>query len=347
MAIMRYTIDDYLQLSSMGSIESSIANDIYGINHRQSQKFSPPSKTRMGMYFFVRPQLNLTTNNIRNTRELSALLNSKPDSMHRVVRCLLDPRLMYIDNLACPLVDPLNAFIPGLTNRLLTLTGWPSLTAPYFTSNPPGLYNEVYSQVDGIAKNYEAYTIECTFRNTIGDFISYLFYIWVMYETLVASEGLLVPYPDFLARNRLDYNTRIYGINLDSTSTYVDKIVANGVSFPNMQDIGRFFDFNQESPFNTQSKDIPIRFQCLGVNYFDDIIIEEFNQVVQVFNPNMRDRNRKSSMVKLNRAVLDLFDNRGYPRIDYETNELEWWVAKDLYQQRMKNIESIKKRPVS
>jgi hypothetical protein len=45
-------------------------------------------------------------------------------------------------------------------------------------------------------------------RNTRGDPIVYLFYVWAFYQSLV-FQGLMVPYPDYIVHNRLDYNTRI------------------------------------------------------------------------------------------------------------------------------------------
>lgn len=36
-------------------------------------------------------------------------------------------------------------------------------------------------------------------------------------------------------------------------------------------------------------------------------------------------------MVKLPPSFLTLSDRRGYPRVDYRTYELEWWVPKVLY----------------
>ena len=45
----------------------------------------------------------------------------------------------------------------------------------------------------------------------------------------------------------------------------------------------------------------------------------------------MSEKSRESSMTKVPATLLTLFNNRGYPRINYNTYELEWWVSKDLY----------------
>ena len=194
-------------------------------------------------------------------------------------------------------MDNNNAFIPVLTNNLLSLSGWPDLVAPTFTSKS-GVYNEVYSQVDGITENYESFDLEATFRNTRGDPILYMFYIWLHYSAAVFS-GKLAPYLDFITENEIDYNTRIYRLVLDANKQIVKKIAASGVCYPISVPLGSFFDFNNERPFNDQNKEISIRFKTLGAVYQDDILIKEFNNTVAIFNPAMRDGNRESYLVKI------------------------------------------------
>jgi len=69
----------------------------------------------------------------------------------------------------------------------------------------------------------------------------------------------------------------------------------------------------------------------MGAEYLDDVLVYEFNNTVEIFNVNMRDASRASSMVKIAPSLLTLFNNRGYPRINYNTYELEWYVTKEMY----------------
>jgi len=339
-SIIDHSLDDYFQTTPMGSVEKAISNNLYGINHRQIKGMVSSNKDIYGYTFFVRPQLNLQIENIRNERKLYSLLSGLETSIQRFVRTTLDPRLLtgykFGDNkipaLKCPLVDMEQAFIPVLTNSLISISGWPDIIAPTYTSKP-GLYNEVYAQVDGTSRYFEAFDLTANFRNSKGDPILYLFYIWLHYSSLV-FEGRLVPYIDFLTENEIDYTSRIYRLVMDKEKRIVTKIGATGVAFPTSVPTGSFFDYNEEKPFNDQNNEISIKFKCLGVDYQDDILIDEFNKTTIIHNPVMRDGMRENSMIKISRINLNLFNNRGYPRINPDSYELEWWVDTNYYLKR-------------
>ena len=346
-SIAGYSLDDYFQTTPIGSVNKAIGNDIYGINHRQIQGKTSINKDMYGLTFFVRPQLNLQSNNIRNLRSLYSLLSETPMSVQRSVRATLDPRLVSgitignttIPPIQSPLTDNLSAFIPILTNNLISISGWPDIIAPIHTSKP-GLYNEVYAQIDGISKNYEELELQATFRNTRCHSILYLLYVWITYGTNV-FEGTLIPYLDFITENEIDYNTRIYRLVLDQNKTYVRKIACTGVSIPISVPIGSYFDYNNDKPYNDQNKDIACRFTSLGVCYNDDIVIKEFNATVVIFNVAMSETNRPMYMTKIAANLLGLFNNRGYPRINPTTFELEWWVSNQVYGSRTSSFSRI------
>ena len=73
----------------------------------------------------------------------------------------------------------------------------------------------------------------------------------------------------------------------------------------------------------------------MGAIYDDDILIRAFNQVVGYFNSGMKvsrvNDNPGPSMIKIPFEYLDIFNNRGYPRINPKTRELEWYVNADYY----------------
>lgn len=345
-SVLPFSLDDYFQTLPIGSLNRAILNNAYGINHRQVPGMVSSNWDLYGLTFFTRPQLNLQSDNIRNIRQFYPLLTDNDQSMQRFVRTTLDPRLMAgyklivrgkvqysVPPIGCSIVDNDMAFIPILTNNISSISGWPDLEAPTFTSKA-GLYNQSYSHVDGSVKRYETFDIDATFRNVRGDPILFMYYIWLWYQASV-FEGYLVPYTDFITENEVDYNTRIYRLVLDQTRTYVKKIAATGAAFPINVPMGSFFDYTTDKPYNDQNKDFTIRFRCNGVNYMDDILIYEFNQTVVIFNPSMSDTNRPTSMVKINKSLLVYFNNRGYPRIDNATYELEWWIPIALYQNRL------------
>jgi hypothetical protein len=144
-------------------------------------------------------------------------------------------------------------------------------------------------------------------------------------------EGRMVPYMDYLVENVIDYNTRIYRLVLDVNKDKVKKIAATGASFPVSVPTGSFFDFNNDTPYSDQNKDISIRFRCLGAEYLDDILIREFNETTYIFHGRMRDGLREKYMTKIDKRYLPLFNNRGYPHINETNYDLEWWVDNTLY----------------
>jgi hypothetical protein len=334
------SIDDVFSATPLGSIDRAIGNNLFGFNHRQVPGTVPSNRDQYGLTFFVRPQLNMQADNLRALRIMYPLLTSNPTSLQQFVKTTLDPRLMVgyqfgrraTPEIKCPMVDPLNAFIPVLTNNLKSMSGWPDIVVPTFSSKA-GLYNEAYSMVDGVTRNFEEFDIDATFRNTRGDPIIYMMSIWTHYMAAV-HEGRMVPYLDMISENEIDYNTRIYRLVLDQNRNIVTKIAACGVGYPISVPTGSFFDFNEDRPFNDQNKDISVRFKCLGVDYFDDILISEFNQTVAIFNSGMADANRNGEMVQVSRRLLPYFNNRGYPRINPYDHALEWYVSQALLDSR-------------
>ena len=332
-SISGISLDDLFSMGAIGPLKTAIGKNLTGFNHRQTPTNIPYNKDVQGLTFFTRPQLNLRGPNVRNVRTLYPLLNTNETSIQRYVRCTLDPRLMvgdeYMPPMTCPWVRNEHAFISVLTNNIMSVSGWDDLTTPVFTSDR-GNYNEAYCQVDGILDNYEVSDMDVTFRNLKGDVIIYLFYVWMRYQSYV-FEGKMVPYPDMLVENRLDYMTRMYRLVLDPTKTFVTKIAATGLVFPIGLSIGQFFDFNEETPFNEQTKEITVRFKVIGKIYLEDILIKEFNETVKIFNPIMKDKTREAQMQKIPMALLQLFNHEGFPRINPNNDELEWWLPNTQY----------------
>lgn len=316
--------------TQIGSVENAAQRIFYGLDHRQMGLPVPQNKESQPLLFFTRPQLNLTKENARATRQFIPLLTTESMSYQRAVRCLLDPRLHYNNNITSPMVDPLMAFIPILGNTVLSLSGWPGFNLESYTSRP-GVYKEVFSMVDGISDFYGAYTLSANFRNIMGDPISFLFAVWCLYQQEV-FKGTMMPYPDFIVRNEIEYNSCVWALVLDYTRTYVQKIARTGAMYPTGIDIARSFDFTREGKaYSDATHEVSIQFQANGFCFNDPILIHEFNEVVEIFNPDMWDDNRAKSMKQIPMSQLSLFNGQGYPRIDPVTSKLEWYVRKDIY----------------
>lgn len=329
-----------IETDAPSSFGNPITNSFFGINHMQTPLPVPMNKDHYGMVFFTRPMLNLQSANLKNVRRYYPLLTTETKSVHRAVRCMLDPRLQVWGNevnvsgdamgLECPLIDPLNPFMPLLSNHIESFSGVPDVVVPFYNS-PEGQYREVHTMVDGTVINYSLYNITATFRNSRGDPITKLFDYWTHYMGHV-FEGLLVPYTDMMLANLIDYQSRIYRIILDPSRLKVVGIWACGASVPAMLPAGSRFDFNIEKPYNDATSKIQMQFQCNGSIVDDEILVWSFNRVVGAFNPSMRTQNsREQNMVRLKQEEMAVFNCRAYPRIDPQTRDFEWWVTQEYY----------------
>ena len=357
------SLDQFYRMTQFtGSMNRAISNNLYGINHRNIKSIIPENRDSYGLVFFTRPQLNLTNANLRNVRKFYSLLTTNPNSIHRYVRNMLDPRLaqwtdggfgelidkaaktistgkiekselyanMHTPIINCPMVDENLAFIPILTNTIKSMSGWPDIVLPSYTSKE-GARREQWIMADGAVDIYESFDIDCTFRNIKDEPLVLLFETWLRYMSLV-YEGMISPYFDFVIENEIDYMTRIYRLVLDENKTYVKKIAAVGAGFPVNVPNGKFFDFEDSEKYNNNNKDINIRFKCIGAEYNDDILVHEFNATSAIFNPDIKkliNTGRSDTLARVPFNLLELFNNRGYPLIDKNTLELRWYVNKN------------------
>lgn len=328
------SINNAFKATPVGPIDSAIGSVFAGINHRQTASPVPINKDYYGLTFFTRPQLNMSLENARAIRQFIPLLTEEPASIPRIIRSYLDPRLA-LDGVTCPFVDSEMVFMPLLTNHIKSISGWPDVNLESYTSKQ-GAYNEVFSFVDSNNDFYSAYTLTASFRNMAADPITTLFHTWTTYQSAV-FQGQMAPYPDYMIKNVIDYNTRIYRLVLDITKTYVQKIACTGVAYPISVPTSKAFDYQSDNPLNESNNEIQIQFWCLGACYNDDIIIYEFNKAVCIFKGAMKDGTRNATMQKVPQAALNLFNTKKgcYPRINPNTYELEWYVTKDDYQRVM------------
>jgi hypothetical protein len=349
------TEDGVNRISQAGggfALDTAIGDNFFGINHRQTPNAVPINKDGHGLTFFTKPRMNMQADNLRMNRLMLPLLSNNETSLQRVIRCTLDPDLMK-DGLACPFVDSDMAFIPVLTNNLLSISGFPDVEVDTFTS-VQGAYKESWFMVDSVAQNLSTYDITANFRNIDGDPITALSFFWAHYASFV-YQGLLVPKPDMIIENEIDYLTRIYRLVLDKNKRFVQKIGACGAAVPLNSPIGAAMAYDSTTPFNHSNDQLSLTFRCVGAIYQDTYLFYTFNKTVAMFNPEMVGSNFSAKLKKQSTTpgippeyeyrhprytmvpmeALDLFNNKGYPRIAPETGELQWWVPNELYQQRV------------
>lgn len=331
-------LEDYLQSIARNNgqrpRDQAVAESFYGLNIIGRNAPISVNTENHGYTFFTRPAMNMTYDNLIADRVMSGLLLESPYSIQRMIRTYLDPMLLAGEKIECPGIDNYNPFIPLLSNNLISLSGWPDFTLNTQTSQP-GLYRESYSYVDDVPYNYETFDLQGSFRNLQGDPISFMLLMWGWYQGLV-FEGRIMPYPEHVMRNMIDYQTRIYRLVMDSSRTYVTRIGATGAAFPLTAPIGNIFNFEgdgSESPFTTANDQITVNFRCMGFTYYDPMLVFEFNWLVEHYNSRMKgtDQQRLQTMVKLKPSEKEFFNYRAYPRINENTMELEWWVSASYY----------------
>lgn len=331
--INRDDVDNVFNVSPSGQINTAIGDNFLGINHRQAPSLIPINKDQYGLTFFTRPRMNLTDQNLRVLRQLSPLLSNREDSLHRIIRCWLDPVSHKKGEITSPYVDPCMPFIPLLSNLLVSLPGWPDRVIPYSTS-AEGIRKEQFSLVDGTEEILRIQDLTANFRNVSGDPISSLFDYWLTYARAVYF-GEMLPYPDMIINNEVDYDTRIYRLILDEKKQKVLRIAATAWGFPVSSPLGAAFNYEAdagEGQLNTGLQQVSVHFTNTAIFYNDPILMWEFNQCSeQWFNPGLADGTRDVMFTKVPFDELQLFNYRGYPRINLDTFDLEWWVRKEEY----------------
>ena len=335
----RSEVKNTTRRAGFGDFTSAVSLAYHGINHRGLGNAIQNNTDNFGYTFFTRPRLNLSYDNITQDRIFTVLLGREEYSTLRAIRAFLDPvgsKQGATDTFHCPLVDDLNPFITLLTNNLLSLSGWPDPYVETYTSSE-GVYKEQWSMIDGPSKYHGVYSLTANFRNIVDDPISMMFNIWTQYAARV-YEGMFMPHLDAIFENEIDYQTRIYRLVMDHSRTKVQKIAACGASFPVANNLGASFNFNAEKPYNDEIDQISVAFQCTGAIYNDPILVDSFNRVSYIYNPALYPIKTNDKGVRVNAAHTKLrpdekllFNYFGYPQINPDTMELEWWVRNEDY----------------
>lgn len=327
-------VDNMLTAMGFGRTDQRIVNNLRAFNIIQNQSNPQVQVENMGYVFFTRPSLNLSYDNIATVRKMTPMLTLDKSSVHRFVRATLDHvGSVYKGGMAdSPFVDPLNAFIPILTNSLETLGGWPNPSVDHYTSKA-GNYKEQWAMVDGSYDVRGAFNLSASFTNPPNDAVSKILNTWTMYQNLV-YDGTIAAYPQPRTQRYIDYQTRIYRFVMDHSKRRILKWANCGVAFPTTNTDADSMDFDRSKVYNENAGRIDQNFLCTGAEYNDPITLYEFNAAVEIMNPAMRggETGRLKRMVKLEQADKQYMNYLAYPYINLITNELEWWAFRDVYQ---------------
>lgn len=327
-------VDQVSRITGLGSLSDAYGNMLRGINHRGLGNPINKNLDNSGIAFVVRPDLNLSYDNIAQSRTLIGLgvEDGKSPTLQRALRSMLDPRASLDRDITSPLFNHLQPFLPVLSNNMLSLNGWPD-RAPEVGNSEAGYMKEQMIWLDGTYKIRGQFDLTATFRNTAGSPIMALISAWI--ETAIhGHDGIMTPYMDNVVNRRIDYSTRIYHFTLDPGRRYIQQWAACGGGFPSSDPIGQMFNFQGGETMIQSSDQFSINFSCVGADYNDPITFWEFNQLVSMFNPAMKvvRYNQDGTVVlagpyyKIDTGLLRQANYYGTPLIHPLTNELMWFM---------------------
>lgn len=364
------TIDFFKRITrsaGAGSADSAMFNFLYGVDTRGSGDMLGLNQDHHGFVFFTKPNLNLSLGNIQGYRKLQYLTDESENSMATAMRSTLMPKRIGSDFWTrggsnvdqslprSPMVDDDLPFIPFLSTSLESLSGWPDELTEWFVSEP-GMHKQVTGYVDGPERNMAEYTLNATFIRKENDPHHALFSGWRMYAHAV-GDGSINPWPESELEFETDYFTGIYVLLTDANKRYLHKIASTGGgAFVEGLPTGSDFNWTAEQPYNAETNRYSVPLKAFGVHYNDPIIIDNFNDLVCMFNKNMwavRERPDKNDavgdsnkwptyrgfpylkagkMVKIpERFLSQEMNNRGYPYINEGTSEIEWWINEPVF----------------
>lgn len=332
-------VEKITRLSGMGDLKRAHFNMLRGINFRGTGNPVVGNLDNTGITFFSKPRLCLSADNLGLERKLTQLATNDSITLQRAVRCMLDHVGEVVRGVTTPLSDPRLPFIPILTNNLISLSGWPDPVMQYWQSQA-GNWKESLALVDDVYANNEVFQLTANFSNTVGDPISLLIDTWCTYAAAVYND-ILQPYPDSIALNEVDYETRIYQFVLDPSRRFIQKWAITGASFPTSTPMGAAFNFDSTRPYNFSNQQLSIPFTCICAQYNDPIVLQEFNDLGKEWCGAL-------GQIKDNRAGGESTGPAGWRRISIEealnynymalphintyTNELQWWITDAEYQ---------------
>lgn len=319
-----------------GDPNTAIFNAFYGPNHGGVGDLVALNEDYVGYVFFTKPNLNLKKSAIRHIRKLQYLLDDDPNSVACAIKSSLTCSKYWNsvkDGRRSNAVNDLYPFIPFLSNSLDSVSGWPDESVDFFESEE-GLAKEVYGWSDTRPDNFGTFDLQLTFNSKIGDPQTAFFSTIREYMGRVGT-GEMSPLPISEAEWEIDYNMNVYVLIMDRARKYVQKIASLGgggvvAGVPT----GAAFNIDTKQTRQTETKQISIPMKCYGFQYNDPIIIENFNALVGWTNPDMRpviNGEEQDEMVKLSDSELYYINYRGYPFINPQTSELEWWLEKNVY----------------
>ncbi len=296
----------------------------------------------VGLTFFTRPRLNMTTQSIRQDPTLAILDTLDPLSWMFSLRCNLDSVFSKTGvgqkaAITSPFFNEESPFNIPMSNLLLGISGFPDFNVEYKTTES-GYFAEDMTMARGADWGRRTYNINCTFRDIQGGYLMAYFYYWIIAMAL-QMEGTIVPYSDDREANRLNYTCSIYRFVLDpSLRTIVKWAKATGC-YPVTIPIGDSFNFNPGDSYVHGNNQFNIQFVANHVRYMDPRQLEAFNTLADRYASG-------GSVVNGRKKVeVDISNNfKGLPYVDIRSGRTEmqfWATPEELEDTTQKDIDDL------
>lgn len=311
-----------------GSDESRYQDLFYGMNRLPQIPHLPTFTENQGLIFFTRPELNLSYNNISGVRKLDSFCESEDvNSTAHAIKCALDPITQkQLSRKVSKLIDANNPYITYLTNLCLTMNQPPDIGIDTYTT-PEGILREQWMIPDGVVETNGYYDISCVFANIPGNPVPMTIYAWLHYIHHLRF-GPCVPHVENRRAGRMDFFTRIERFTLDKSGC-IDQFWHSGASLPKNMSLGSFFAYNKLEPTSVDNKQFTVQFGCVGSIANDPIQLAEFNMRMMRWNPKLADGVREREYIKINLMDYGITNYYGYPLIDLNTREMQWWIKRE------------------
>ena len=277
----------------------------------------------VGLTFFTRPRLNMTTMSLRQDPTLAMLDTLDPLSLMFGLRCNLDSVFARSDQgrdaaAQSPWFNDEDPFNIPLSNLLTGINGWPDFSAEYETTES-GHFSEDMTLVRGSDMGRRTYDLSCTFRDIQGGYLMAYFYYWLIAMAL-QMDGTIVAYPEDREANRLNYTVSIYRFVMDPSMRTITSWAKATGCFPVNVPLGDIFNFSPGDSFVHTSQQFTIPFKANHIRYNDPRHLAAFNTLVKRYAGN----NVADDGIRLKAEVTAETNFVGVPWIDLYngTNEL-------------------------
>jgi hypothetical protein len=237
----------------------------------------------VGLTFFTKPRLNMSTMSIRQDPTLMMLDTLDAETFAFALRCNLDTvfaksKIARDAASFCPWFNDTSPFMIPMCNMVSGISGWPDFNVEYETTES-GTFSEDMTLVRGSDMGRRTYDLSCTFRDIQGGFLmSYIYYY--LYAMALQMEGSIVAYPEDRDANRLNYTISIYRFVMDPSMTRITKWAKATGCYPVNIPIGDVFNFGPGDSFIHTSQQFTVPFKANVIKYMDPRDLADFNTLV-------------------------------------------------------------------